>query len=198
MLVAFVLPRELLFNEQCPLRPVKPLSIHINILISFALYLCTHSLFLSCYSKNAGEKLIYHKGKIDKSNTNVLFHTCLTKSDITNNPPASNKNLGLVAALSDQNSKLWQNLLKNSPIFTMSKSTICLVKEQPEVKKIKFLQVQVVLKNVRTFVLQFFNKNRRKRCNSFRLSWILRGPCFIKLFHPSQFERDTVIPPIFC
>ena len=153
MLVAFVLPRELLFNEYCPLRPVKPLSIHINILISFALYLCTHSLFLLCYSKNNGEKLIYHKGKIDKSNTNVLFHTCLTKSDITNNPPASNKNLGLVAALSDQNSKLWQNLLKNSPIFTMSKSPICLVRRQGErVWSQKNISFPIQLKGVKKLI----------------------------------------------
>ena len=26
---------------------------------------------------------------------------------------------------------------------------------------------------------------------------ILRGPCFIKLFHTSQFERDTAVPLIF-
>ena len=62
----------------------------------------------------------------------------------------------------------------------------------------------------RTFVLEFFNKNRRKRCNSLTLARIkkfvfmrssyfsiLRGPCFTKLFHSSQFERDTAIPPIF-
>ena len=63
---------------------------------------------------------------------------------------------------------------------------------------------------LRTFVLQFFNKNLRKCRNSLRFARIkkfvkmrssyfsiLRGPCFINLFHPSQFKRDTAIPPIF-
>ena len=51
--------------------------------------------------------------------------------------------------------------------------------------------------------------NRRKHCNSLKLTRIkmfllmrsyyfsiLMGPCFIKLFHPSKFERVTAFPPI--
>ena len=26
---------------------------------------------------------------------------------------------------------------------------------------------------------------------------VLRNPCFVKLFHPSEFERVTAFPPIF-
>ena len=68
---------------------------------------------------------------------------------------------------------------------------------------------------LRTFCLLFPNictpdKNRRNCRISPKLTRIkkfvfmsssyfsiLRSPCFIKLFHPSQFERDTAIPPIF-